>query len=198
VPGYSGTKCETNIDDCLETECGQNGRCIDGLNTYSCQCDRGFSGAQCGTQYVCPTEKKEYALLDNTCYFFDVKKERTKAQAQEKCLDSFGSHPGRLFEPKDLNIIPLVRAEALKLRPRQGQFWWIGVSDTISEGTFHYDSSGRNITFSAPWKSGEPNNANGNENCVQIELEAAAPVWNDVSCPSKHVCQMFYTICELP
>ena len=123
MPGYSGTKCETNIDDCLDISCGQNGTCIDGLNTYSCQCDRGFSGSQCDTKYVCPTEKKEYALIDSTCYFFDVSKRRMKAEAQEKCLNSFGANPGRLFEPKDLNIIPLVRAEALDLSPQYGQFW---------------------------------------------------------------------------
>ena len=27
--------------------CGQHGRCIDGLNEYTCQCDRGWTGKEC-------------------------------------------------------------------------------------------------------------------------------------------------------
>ncbi len=28
-PGYTGQRCETNIDDCDEMNCSGNGRCID-------------------------------------------------------------------------------------------------------------------------------------------------------------------------
>ena len=48
--------------------------------------------------------------------------------------------------------------------------------------------------FSAPWKSGEPNNANGKEDCVQMELEVS--VWNDVNCASKKSWGKFFAICE--
>lgn len=27
--------------------CGQHGKCIDGLNEYSCLCDRGWTGKEC-------------------------------------------------------------------------------------------------------------------------------------------------------
>ena len=27
--------------------CGQHGTCIDGVDSYSCQCDRGWNGSEC-------------------------------------------------------------------------------------------------------------------------------------------------------
>jgi len=36
-PGDTGVHCETNVDDCLSSPCGQ-GTCLDLHNTFSCQC----------------------------------------------------------------------------------------------------------------------------------------------------------------
>lgn len=46
--GFNGTRCENNIDDCVEmdADCGY-GTCIDKVNTYSCKCDPGYEGAAC-------------------------------------------------------------------------------------------------------------------------------------------------------
>jgi hypothetical protein len=40
--GFSGTNCETNIDDCVN-KC-QNGTCIDGIGDYTCNCAPGYFG----------------------------------------------------------------------------------------------------------------------------------------------------------
>ncbi|XP_052807827.1 sushi, von Willebrand factor type A, EGF and pentraxin domain-containing protein 1-like [Mya arenaria] len=43
-PGWKGTNCETNVDECTEVTqpCGHNATCKDGYGTYYCKCDRNF------------------------------------------------------------------------------------------------------------------------------------------------------------
>lgn len=44
-------QCEINVDECANNkDCGQNGQCIDGTNSFSCQCRPGFSGPLCITE----------------------------------------------------------------------------------------------------------------------------------------------------
>ncbi|CAD5124520.1 DgyrCDS12799 [Dimorphilus gyrociliatus] len=47
-PGFTGTKCETNIDDCANIKCGPlPGRCIDSINEGFCNCPPGKMGPLC-------------------------------------------------------------------------------------------------------------------------------------------------------
>lgn len=40
--------CNINIDDCQSSPCRNDGQCIDGLNSYTCNCsDTGYSGLHC-------------------------------------------------------------------------------------------------------------------------------------------------------
>ncbi|KAL9972518.1 hypothetical protein ACROYT_G018840 [Oculina patagonica] len=50
LPGFTGDKCETNIDECQSYPC-LRGQCIDGINGYTCNCDPGYVGRKCGTNY---------------------------------------------------------------------------------------------------------------------------------------------------
>ena len=78
--------------------------------------------------------------------------------------------------------------------------WWIGISDSIDEGTFRYQSNGEPVPFAHysdvqfhngmdPWLSKEPNNGNGNEDCVVMDVHDGK--WNDVPCEKKT-----FSICE--
>lgn len=44
VPGFNGTNCENNIDDCPGHQCANGGTCMDGVNTYNCQCPPEWTG----------------------------------------------------------------------------------------------------------------------------------------------------------
>ncbi|KAF2979409.1 hypothetical protein EK904_006478 [Melospiza melodia maxima] len=42
--GYTGLKCETQVDECKSSPCQNNGICKDGIGTFVCHCQPGYSG----------------------------------------------------------------------------------------------------------------------------------------------------------
>ena len=42
--GFTGTNCEVNIDDCPGHICQNGATCLDGINTYTCQCPPTYTG----------------------------------------------------------------------------------------------------------------------------------------------------------
>lgn len=45
--GYRGVNCEENIDDCPGNLCQNGATCIDGINSYTCQCPPSYTGKHC-------------------------------------------------------------------------------------------------------------------------------------------------------
>uniref|UniRef100_A0A8C9G5E9 Delta-like protein n=1 Tax=Pavo cristatus TaxID=9049 RepID=A0A8C9G5E9_PAVCR len=45
--GFSGQKCEININDCARSPCSNGGTCHDLINDYTCTCLPGYSGRNC-------------------------------------------------------------------------------------------------------------------------------------------------------
>lgn len=64
---------------------------------------------------------------------------------------------------------------------RGSKFAYIDITDIQTEGRFVY-ANGAPINYKN-WKNGEPNNFNGNEDCVIIEHENG--LWNDFPCDQK-------------
>jgi hypothetical protein len=55
--GFSGKRCQTNIDDCPSGACSSGGTCIDAVNDYSCNCTAGYDGTgtkTCTNHNDCP------------------------------------------------------------------------------------------------------------------------------------------------
>lgn len=47
LAGFTGPRCETDLDDCLMRPCANGATCLDGVNRFSCVCPAGFSGRFC-------------------------------------------------------------------------------------------------------------------------------------------------------
>ena len=45
--GFTGSRCETNIDDCSSNPCPESATCIDQINTHKCLCSLNMTGAEC-------------------------------------------------------------------------------------------------------------------------------------------------------
>ncbi|XP_030603557.1 protein eyes shut homolog [Archocentrus centrarchus] len=59
--GFTGTNCESEINECDSSPCQHNGKCYDLLGDYSCQCPTGFHGKRC------EVDIDACALSNNTC-----------------------------------------------------------------------------------------------------------------------------------
>ena len=42
--GFTGDRCETNVDDCMNNKCENNATCVDLVQAYECRCTPGFMG----------------------------------------------------------------------------------------------------------------------------------------------------------
>ena len=50
--GWSGDRCQTNIDECAGHLCSDQGECEDQVNGYKCNCAAGYSGKTCATTKI--------------------------------------------------------------------------------------------------------------------------------------------------
>jgi hypothetical protein len=70
---------------------------------------------------------------------------------------------------------------------------WLGASDIQQEGTFVWETSKTVLTAATftNWSPGQPDNWQGNENCVHIWYNS---MWNDANCEAalRALCEVVY------
>ncbi|XP_077506591.1 cell polarity complex component crumbs [Amblyomma americanum] len=81
-PGFNGTRCEINIDDCPGHDCSIHGHCVDLVNAYRCECEPGYEAADCGTEV---NECEAYQPCRNGATCRDL-----VADYQCVCVDGYG------------------------------------------------------------------------------------------------------------
>ena len=118
---------------------------------------------------------------DTTPKYFSYADQVTYDEAVVYCQ----SKGQKLAEPKSAKAYHETREVAKSL----GKSAWIGIDDKLQEGQFTYASDGSPVTYTN-WKNGNPNNADGDENCVKYGKDLDY-TWNDVTCSQKNriICQ---------
>ena len=67
---------------------------------------------------------------------------------------------------------------------------WLDATDSETEGTFKWMATNEVMTYTN-WRSGEPNNAHGGEDCVHFYINYNGE-WNDANCEGN-----YNSICEI-
>ncbi|MCJ8729669.1 hypothetical protein PDJAM_G00109160 [Pangasius djambal] len=49
LAGFTGRRCQIDIDECSSYPCQNGGTCTDGVNSFTCHCPPGFTGSLCET-----------------------------------------------------------------------------------------------------------------------------------------------------
>ncbi|XP_060567440.1 uncharacterized protein LOC132726185, partial [Ruditapes philippinarum] len=64
-PGYIGTVCEIDINECASNPCKNGATCVDRVNSYQCQCSPGYIGTNCD---ACRCKHGQCASNGCICY----------------------------------------------------------------------------------------------------------------------------------
>ena len=119
----------------------------------------------------CPN--KDWKMYKGSCYASPKNLYKTWADAEAFCKTETGAHLASIHSEDELKFV----------QSNFPQDLWLGASDIKKEGTFEW-SDGSPWDFSA-WRSGEPNEANGNEDCLEGNWDDLK--WNDRNCDHKRM-----------
>ncbi|XP_030655510.1 collectin-11 isoform X6 [Nomascus leucogenys] len=179
VPGLKGEKGDSgdigppgpNGEPGLPCECSQLRKAIGEMDNQVSQLTSELKFIKNAVAGVRETESKIYLL---------VKEEKRYADAQLSCQ----GRGGTLSMPKDEAANGLMAAYLAQAGLARV---FIGINDLEREGAFVYSDRSPMRTFNK-WRSGEPNNAYDEEDCVEM---VASGGWNDVACHTT-----MYFMCE--
>uniref|UniRef100_A0A2K6MIC8 Collectin subfamily member 11 n=1 Tax=Rhinopithecus bieti TaxID=61621 RepID=A0A2K6MIC8_RHIBE len=155
----------------LPCECSQLRKAIGEMDNQVSQLTSELKFIKNAVAGVHETDSKIYLL---------VKEEKRYADAQLSCQ----GRGGTLGMPKDEAANGLMAAYLAQAGLARV---FIGINDLEREGAFVYSDRSPMRTFNK-WRSGEPNNAYDEEDCVEM---VASGGWNDVACHTT-----MYFMCE--
>ncbi|XP_028421411.1 protein jagged-2 isoform X2 [Perca flavescens] len=107
-PGFTGTYCHENINDCAPSPCKNGGTCIDGINSFQCFCPDGWEGSLCDVDVnecnrsPCQNGGQCVDLLnDFYCNCVDNWKGKTCHSRESQCDSTTCSNGGTCYDHGD-------------------------------------------------------------------------------------------------
>ncbi|XP_060727662.1 protein jagged-2 isoform X1 [Tachysurus vachellii] len=108
LPGFTGTYCHENVNDCASSPCVNGGTCLDGINTFSCVCRDGWEGQLCDQEVnECESEMCMNGglcvdlLNDFYCHCTDNWKGKTCQSRESQCDSTTCLNGGTCFDHGD-------------------------------------------------------------------------------------------------
>ncbi|XP_078145607.1 protein jagged-2-like [Centroberyx gerrardi] len=107
-PGFTGTYCHENINDCVSSPCKNGGTCIDGINSFQCFCPDGWEGSLCDvdvnecSRNPCQNGGRCVDLVnDFYCHCIDNWKGKTCHSRESQCDSTTCSNGGTCYDHGD-------------------------------------------------------------------------------------------------
>ncbi|KAM6961153.1 protein jagged-2-like [Aplochiton taeniatus] len=107
-PGFTGTYCHENINDCVSSPCKNGGTCIDGISSFQCFCPDGWEGRLCDidvdecSRSPCKNGGRCVDMVnDFYCHCVDSWKGKTCHSRESQCDASTCSNGGTCFDHGD-------------------------------------------------------------------------------------------------
>uniref|UniRef100_A0A669AZG1 Protein jagged-2 n=1 Tax=Oreochromis niloticus TaxID=8128 RepID=A0A669AZG1_ORENI len=107
-PGFTGTYCHENINDCASSPCKNGGTCIDEINSFKCFCPDGWEGSLCDvdvnecSRNPCQNGGQCVDLLnDFYCNCVDNWKGKTCHSRESQCDSTTCSNGGTCYDHGD-------------------------------------------------------------------------------------------------
>ncbi|XP_028415608.1 neurocan core protein-like [Dendronephthya gigantea] len=173
--------CRGEEGGCSLTPCGSNGYCTNTNGSYFCQCASGFTSSDGGrtcTATKCPVG---WQAFDGLCFYISNGVATSWNSAKDNCRER-GGHLAVPTNTKTNNYLYQV------IKQHNVFAAWIGVYRR--SGRVFYTVGEEKISYKN-WNRWEPNNAGGQENCVEM-LNRETGKWNDRRCNfsgRRYLCQ---------